>query len=60
MLLSCGEHDGRREVLASLRESLAAEAAVLAADVDGLQDMAAMRELLHQAQAALRRRRREA
>ncbi len=63
VLLGCNKCDGSGEVLAALREHLAAadgEAAVLAADVDGLQDAAAMRELLHQAQAALRRRRREA
>ena len=59
MLLACNEDDGCEEVLAALHERLAAaagEAAVLAADVDGLQDAAAMRELLRQAQAALRRR----
>lgn len=59
MLLACNEDDGCDEVLSALRERLAAaarEAAVLEADVDELQDAAAMRELLRQAQAALRRR----
>ena len=59
MLLACKQQDGHGEVLAALRERLAAvagEAAVLNADVDELQDAAAMRELLRQAQAALRRR----
>lgn len=59
VLLSCNEGDGPHDVLAALRERLAessGEAAVLAADVDGLEDVAAMRELLRQAQAAMRRR----
>ncbi|KAI7840523.1 hypothetical protein COHA_005822 [Chlorella ohadii] len=59
VLLACKQQDGHGEVLAALRERLAAvagEAAVLNADVDELQDAAAMRELLRQAQAALRRR----
>ena len=59
MLLGCSSGDGPKQVLAALRERLgaaAAEAAVLAADVDELEDVAAMREMLRQAQAALRRR----
>ncbi|KAI7840525.1 hypothetical protein COHA_005824 [Chlorella ohadii] len=56
VLLSCGERDGSSEVLAALRKRLAAAdagAAALAADVDELQDVAAMREQLRQAQLAL-------
>ncbi|KAI7839451.1 hypothetical protein COHA_006852 [Chlorella ohadii] len=59
VLLGCNKRDGSKEILAALRQQLAAanrEAAVLAADVDELQDVGAMRELLGQAQAALRRR----
>lgn len=60
VLLSCSERDGPKQVVAALRERLgaaaAAETAVLAADVDALEDVAAMREMLRQAQAALRRR----
>lgn len=61
VLLSCCETDGPAEVLAALREhegAVVVEAAVLAADVDGLRDMEAMREMLRQAQGALRRRQR--
>lgn len=61
-MLDCKECDGPQQVLAALRERLAAtdaaEAAVLAADVDGLEDVASMRDLLRQADAALRQRRR--
>lgn len=59
VLLSCSERDGPHEVLAALRQHLAAaaaDAAVLATDVDQLQDVAAMRNMLRQAQAALLRR----
>jgi hypothetical protein len=59
VLLGCKETDGPQQVLAALREHLAAanaEAAVLSANVDELQDMAAMCEMLRHAQAALRRR----
>lgn len=45
-------------MLAALRERLGAAAAeaVLSADVDEMSDVAAMREMLRQAQAALRAR----
>lgn len=59
VLLACTEQDGPDQVLAALRERLgaaAAEAAVLSADVDSVQDVGALRGMLAQAQAALRRR----
>ena len=52
MLLDCEDGDIPQQVLAALRKRLAAtdaaEAAVLAADVDGLEDVASMRDLLRQ------------
>lgn len=56
VLLSCGEQDGGSEVLAALCKRLASDtgqAAVQSTDVDELQDVAAMREQLRQAQLAL-------
>lgn len=58
VLLCCEKEDGPQAVLAALRERLGAAAAeaVLSADVDEMSDVAAMREMLRQAQAALRAR----
>lgn len=59
VLLGCDKHASPQEVLAALGERLAAagaEAAVLASDVDEMQDTATMREMLRYAHTALRRR----
>ena len=52
MLLECEEHDGPPQIMQRLRAELA-RCALLAADVDGMEDEAEMRSLLRQAQAAL-------
>ncbi|PRW59292.1 ubiquitin domain containing [Chlorella sorokiniana] len=59
VLLDCHDYLSPAMILAALQRRLAAsqaEAAVLAARVDQLQDVAALRRLLRQAQAALRER----
>ena len=53
VLLGCADDDGPEEVLGRLRRELARRA-VQAADVDGAQDVEALRAMLRQAQAALR------